>query len=148
MAALVLALADLGALGIEGIEAYNQEGSLIFLEENPDIVSVIFHPENQKYLSNFETSEQAKQEPYENVRQRLLKRARFQVDFAKGRLKRFDREVASLPEDAIYKLKIHVFKYLNLETIQEIELTTPTKNDTTLKELIEFFRLEHYLRDF
>ena len=92
--ARIIALADIGSLGIEGIKAYFKEGILIFLEENPDVVQIIVHEEykNQPELS-------------ENLRQRLLQRARFQVNFARGRQARFMREVAGLPEDAISVLE-------------------------------------------
>jgi hypothetical protein len=126
--ALVIALADLGALGIEGIDAYNQEGRLIVLEENPDVVSIV----KVQPCMNIEAFNQLEQQ-YENVRQRLLKRTNFQVDFARGRLRRFEREVDSLHEGAIYQLKTQVFKYLNSGTIKEIELTTPALPDLWLK---------------
>ncbi|NJN57930.1 MAG: hypothetical protein HC879_10745 [Leptolyngbyaceae cyanobacterium SL_5_9] len=134
--ALVTALADLGALGIEGIDAYNQEGRLISLEENPDAISII----KIQPCMNIEVFDQLEQRR-EDIRQRLLKRANFQVDFAKGRLKRFEREVSRLPEGAIHQLKTQVFKHLTSETIEAIELTTPTKDDTSLWELAAFFGL-------
>ncbi|MGK7897632.1 MAG: hypothetical protein AB4372_29460 [Xenococcus sp. (in: cyanobacteria)] len=134
--ARIIALADIGSLGIEGIKAYFQEGSLIFLEENPDIVSVIV---NEEYKSKPKFSE--------NLRQRLLQRARFQVDFAKGRQARFMREVAGLPEDAISVLKNQVFKFLNQDTITKIELMTPTKDNRIVEELIEFFDLKKLIRE-
>ena len=75
--ACIIALADIGSLGMDGIAAYNQEGSLLFLEENPDVIPVIL---------NQTTATLAVDNPelYENIRQRLLKRARFQVNFAKS----------------------------------------------------------------
>ena len=129
--ARIIALADIGSLGIEGIEAYFHEGSLIFLEDNPDTIPIIFNDEynNQPEL-------------YENLRQRLLQRAKFQVDFARGRAARFMSEVEGLPVGAISILKNKVFKYLNTDTINKIESITPTKDDTTLKKLIEFFELK------
>ena len=133
--ARIIALADIGSLGIEGIEAYFKEGSLIFLEENPDIVSLILDEEykNQPELS-------------ENLRQRLLQRARFQVDFARGREARFMSEVAGLPGDAIAILKNNVFKFLNQDTISKIESITPTTDDKILEELIEFFDLKNLIK--
>lgn len=144
---LIIALADMGSLGIDGIEAYNREGSLIFLEENPDIISIFWNAETQQFLAEYETPDRGKQELYEGIRQRLLKRARFQVDFAKGRYSRFDCEVNTLPADAIQALKTEVFQYLTEETIQKIESLTPTRDETTLQELIEFFELEKYIKE-
>ncbi len=133
LAARIIALADLGSLGIEGIEAYCQEGSLIFLEENPDTISIILNQEydNQPKLG-------------ENLRQRLLKRARFQVDFARGREARFMREVQGFTVEAIAILSHKVFRYLNRNTIKKIELVTPTRDETTLEKLIEFFNLHNF----
>ncbi len=133
--ARIIALADLGSLGIEGIEAYVQEGSLIFLEENPDLISIIL---NEEYNNKPELSE--------NLRQRLLKRARFQVDFARGREARFMREVEGLPVGAISVLRNKVFKFLTKDTIKKIESITPTIDDTILEELIEFFNLKKLIR--
>ncbi|WP_448268225.1 hypothetical protein [Nostoc sp. DSM 114159] len=136
--ACIIALADIGSLGIEGIASYNQEGSLLFLEENPDIIPII---KNQ----NVRTLATDNPELYENIRQRLLRRAKFQVNFAKSRLNRLSRELASLPADAIPTLTQAVFQYLNLETIQEIEATTPTNEQTSLEVLIKFFEFERFI---
>ena len=133
--ARIIALADIGSLGIEGIEAYFKEGSLIFLEENPDIIPIIL---NKEYNNQPELSE--------NSRQRLLQRARFQVDFARGREARFPREVEGLPGGAISVLKNKVFKFLNQDTIKKIESITPTTDNTTLEELIEFFALKKLIK--
>lgn len=141
LVARIIALADLGTLGMEGIEAFNQEGSLLFLEENPDIIPIILNPD----LPYYETID--KQTFYENLRQRLLKRTRFQVNFAKGRMARLARELKGLTAEAISVLTHDVFKYLNPAIIQEIELSTPTANDTKFEELIEFFQVDKYVKN-
>ncbi|GAX44313.1 hypothetical protein NIES4075_53310 [Tolypothrix sp. NIES-4075] len=138
--ACIIALADIGSLGIEGIASYNQEGSLLFLEENPDIIPMI---KNQ----NVRTLATDNPQLYENIRQRLLRRAKFQVNFAKSRLNRLSRELASLPADAIPTLTQAVFQYLNLETIKEIEATTPTNEQTSLEVLIKFFEFERLIKN-
>jgi hypothetical protein len=136
--ARIIALADIGALGMEGIASYNQEGTLLFLEENPDIIPLILDKKLQTLASeNFEL--------YENIRERLLKRARFQVNFAQSRLNRQQRELAGLPAEAIPVLIKEVFQYLNQETVQEIASMTPTDEATPLETLIEFFNLEQML---
>jgi len=137
--ACIIAFADIGSLGMDGITAYNQEGSLLFLEENPDVIPIILNPE---MLFSADNSE------YENVRQRLLRRARFQVNFAKSRFQRYFKEVSNFPEDAISTLTNKTFQYLNAEIIQEIELTTPTNENTSLEELIVFFKLEELIKTF
>ena len=126
----IIALADLGSLGIEGIEAYAQEGNLIFLEENPDIISIIL---NKEYISQPELAKKLKH--------RLLKKAKFQVNFARGREARFMREVRGLPVEAISILRNEVFRFLNKDTIKKIESIIPHTDDTKLEELIDFFDL-------
>ena len=138
--ARIIALADIGGLGIDGISAYFQEGSLILLEENPDIIPLV-----QEFLAEKENNGN-NGEVYENLRERLLKRAKFQISFAKGRYVRLNRELEGLPIEVILVLKEKVFKYLSEETIKKIEALTPTADNTTLEKLIEFFELTKYIR--
>lgn len=138
--ARIIALADIGGLGIDGIPAYFQEGSLILLEENPDIIPLI-----KDFLSK--TNSRNDDEAYENLRQRLLKRTKFQISFAKGRYARLNKELEGLPQEVVSVLKEKVFKYLNEQTIQQIEALTPTADDTSLKKLIEFFKLDKYIHN-
>jgi hypothetical protein len=135
---IILALADIGSLGMEGIDSYNQEGSFIFLEENCDVIPI---------LANIEIKTLASKnlELYENIRQRLLKRASFQVNFAKSRLNRYVDEIKNLPEEGRLVLNQNLFQYLNTTTIQEIELTTPTDINTPLEVLVEFFKLNELI---
>lgn len=120
---------------IEGVESYHREGSFLFLEENPDIIPLIVNGD----IHNLDSTNP---DLYENLRQRFLKRARFQVDFAKSRLARYSGEVASFPTDAMPILTKEEFKYLTPKTIQEIEAITPTDEETSIKNLIDFFELE------
>lgn len=135
--ARILALADLGALGIDGIEIYNEEGSLLFLEENLDVVPLLL----DGAIHRLETNSKR----YENIRQRLLKRSRFQVNFAKSRLARFDREIQGFSIDSIPALRA-VFQHLTPENIQIVETVTPTDEAASLTDLLKFFQLERYLR--
>jgi len=139
--ARIIALADIGGLGIDGIPAFLQEGSLILLEENLDIIPLI-----KEFLAK-EENKSDKKELYENLRQRLLKRAKFQIHFAKGRYRRLNKELEGLPTEVIGVLKEKVFQYLNEEVIQEIETSTPTADDTSLEKLIEFFDLDKYIHN-
>lgn len=134
--ARILALADIGALGIEGIEAYNQEGRLLFLEENLDVIPILIQGIAPFVSNDFNLSE--------NIRQRLLKRARFQVSFAKSRLIRHAQELASFPTAALPVLT-EVFPHVNQETIREIERMTPTAEATSLETLMEFFQLDRLI---
>ncbi len=131
----ITALADIGTLGMEGIEAFNKEGSLLFLEENLDLIPIFL--QNEFYAAN--------QELHDNIRQRLLKRARFQVNFAKDRLARYTDEIAGLPGDSIPVVIQEVFKFLNPENIEKIEAKTPTSEDATLEQLMRFFDFQRYL---
>lgn len=137
--ARIIALADIGSLGMDGIATYNHEGSLLFLEENPDVIPIILNQGVKFAADNSES---------ENIRQRLLRRARFQVNFAKSRFQRYSQEISSFPRDAISTLTNETFQYLNPEIIQEIELTTPTDDDTSLEELMVFFKLEELIKTF
>lgn len=136
--ARILALADIGALGIDGVKVYNQEGSLLALEENVDIIPLLLN-------GTIHTLGSDNSELYQNLQKRLLKRCRFQVNFAKSRLARLERELADFPPNAIPTLTLEVFKYLNPTTIQEIEATTPTDENVTLEVLLQFFEFERYL---
>ena len=102
----IIALSDINSLGIEGIAYYKREGGLLFLEENLDIIPII---QNQS-VGTLSTDDP---ELYENLRQRLLRRGKFQVNFAKSRLNRLSSELAFLPADAIPTVTQEVFKYLN-----------------------------------
>lgn len=135
LVARMLALADIGTLGMEGIEAYNLEGSLLFLEENPDVRSLI----ENRLIESLITDNL---DLYENIRQRLLKRAIFQVNLAKSRLKRCPQELEGFPLEAMPILTHEVFQHLTPETIQAIESTTPTAADTPLEVLTSFFRFD------
>lgn len=135
--ARILALADIGALGIDGVEVYQQEGSLLLLEENLDLIPLLLDGKIYSLSSDSDL--------YQNLQQRLLNRCRFQVKFAKSRFARFESEVTGLPKEAIPMLTHDVFKYLNSTTIQEIEATTPTHENTSLEELLQFFKFERYV---
>lgn len=125
-----IALADIGTLGIEGVEAYRQEGRLLLVEENLDIVAFLEEP------SSFDSAFR------ENLRQRLLRRARFELSFARGRLNRLDRELQGLPEEAIEALKAQVFTHLTPETIDILERSVPTDDKTSLDKLLDYFNLK------
>ena len=129
IAGRIIALADLGCLGMEGIGAYRQEGQWIVLEENPHIIPNLIN-KNPELL--------------EKTRARLLNRCNFQLSFAKSRLSRFSQEVAGLPESAIEILRSKIFKYLKPGTIAELEKITPKNPDTSLADLVDFFGLGYW----
>lgn len=138
--ARILALADIGALGIDGIEMYNREGSLLFLEENLDVIPLILN-------GTIHTLETTDATLARNIQQRLLKRCRFQVNFAKSRMARLNQEIADFPEASIETLRHQVFKHLNPATLQQLEATTPTNDNTPMEVLLQFFNFDRYLKN-
>ena len=131
--AIILALADIGALAVEGIEAFRQEGREIFLEENLDFVPLVLHPQEL---------EQYPHETKLDLRKNLLGRARFQIGFATGRINRLQTEIRDLPAQAIATLKDEVFVYANQNTLDELVATTPTSDATSLEELLNYFSFD------
>jgi hypothetical protein len=131
--AIMLALADIGALGIEGIAAFRQEGREIFLEENLDFVPLVLHPEE---LAQYPDSTK------EALRKTLLSRAKFQIHFARGRFKRLPIETRDLPQQSLATVRNELFAYANDQTLQELIDSTPTAPDTSLGELLDFFCFE------
>lgn len=134
----ILALADLGALGIDGIAVFNQEGSLLFLEENPDVIPLLQTGTIHRLQSNDPALS-------ENIRQRLLKRCRFQVRFAQSRLARFEPELSGFPAAAIPVLKEQTFQHMTPMIVAQVAATTPTADNTSLETLLAFFQFEQYL---
>ena len=131
LVANIIALADLGTLGMEGIEPYLHEGVLIFLEENPDLVGLISGRTDIDRLAN---------QDEEIIKKRLLNMTRFMVNLAQDRWIRFEREIIAFPKAAQDILKHQLFKYLNPNTINKIKELTPTDNYNSLTELLAFFR--------
>ena len=127
----IIALADLGTLGIDGVEPYIREGILVFLEDNLDTKSLIL---NCDYPS---PSIQAA------TKARLLNMARFIVNLAEERKARFELEIAEFCPEAREILREKVFIYLNQENIKKIKTTVPTSDNTSLEELIDFFCLKN-----
>ena len=145
LTATIIALADLGALGIEGIDVYIQEGILIFLEENPDVIELILSKKNNPVNNSWEIAVLSKPEIGSNWRERLLKATRSMVNFAQGRKANFEQEIASLNEEARAILRDRVFKHLTNQTIQEIKSIVPTNENTSLTELLDFFDFNRYI---
>ncbi|OKH12930.1 hypothetical protein NIES208_15570 [[Limnothrix rosea] IAM M-220] len=131
--AIILALADIGALAIEGIDAFRQEGREIFLEENLDFVPLVLHPQ------------ELEQYPHATkiaLRDNLLGRARFQIGFATGRINRLPFETRDLPLQSMVTLQSEVFTYANQQTLDELKTTTPTSPETSLEELLKYFSFD------
>ena len=124
----IVALADLGTLGMEGVESYIRDGILIFLEDNLDLKKLILDGDR----ANLDRM---------RVKLRLLAMTRFMVNFAKERYARFELEISSFTPTARQILRGKVFIHLNPESIAEIEKIVPTDDSTSLPALIDFFSL-------
>lgn len=136
--ARIIALADLGTLGMEGVENYIRDGILIFLEDNLSFKPLIFN-------CNLPPSDFLKRHglDHQQIEAKLLAMARFMVNLARERRARFDLEVAGFAEPIRHILRHQIFIYLNQETIQTIETLIPTGNNVSLSELIDFFCLQN-----
>ncbi len=82
-----LALADLGAAGMDGAEQYLQEGDANFREENLDIARAI------------ESGQPITPDQVENFKQRMLGWTKFQPKFAEGRQEMLEQEISGLPPE-------------------------------------------------
>ncbi len=136
LVANIIALADLGTLGMEGIEPYLHEGILIFLEENLDLVKLI---STNNYIER--QSDLEHHQHKDTTKRRLLNMTRFMVNLAKDRQVRFKQEITAFSEEAQHILQHQVFKYLNVNTINKIEELTPTDENNSLIELLAFFHM-------
>lgn len=90
-----VALADLGTAGMDGAEAFLQDGDALFREENLDIV---YATRSQEVLSS---------EAQEKYRQRMIGWSKSQPKFAEGRRDLLNEELKGMPPlvtEAIKKL--------------------------------------------
>ena len=123
----VIALADLGTLGIDGIAPYIREGVLVFIEDNLDVKNFILNCDDRS--SSIQT----------DVRARLLNMARFIVNLARERKARFELEIAGFCPQVRQILREEVFIHLTQENIKRIEVIVPTSDNVSLAQLINFF---------
>ena len=123
----IIALADLGTLGIDGVEAYIYDGILIFLEDNPHLKQLVL---NCEPLNCF---------PQEEIRAKLLAMNCFIVDLAHERQARFEQEIAGFMPRIRQILRQQVFVYLNQASINRVKTLVPNQSGTSLTELISFF---------
>jgi hypothetical protein len=120
-----LALADLGAAGMDGPAQYIYEGNALFREENIDVLLAMQEPEKL-------TDEQK-----ENFRKRMLDWSNFQPKFADGRKARFEMEIAGLPEGGKEKLR-KLFNKFD-ESVDAARNKAKERESMTLEELAKDF---------
>ena len=131
----IIALADLGALGMEGVEAFLREGILVFLEDNLDLKDLILSCDLN--YDSFDLPTQAK------IKARLLNMSRFIVSLAQERYARFELEIAGFPPKACQILRSQVFIHFNQKNIAQIKAIVPTDENTSFTKLINFFCLNN-----
>ena len=129
----ILALADLGTLGVDGIKSYIREGILVFLEDNLDVRNFILDYDYPNL--SIQTT----------IKDRLLNMARFIVNLAQERKARFELEIAGFCPQARQILREDVFIHLTQENIERVKAIVPTRNNVSLAELIDFFRSNNNL---
>ena len=132
LVAKIIALADLGTLGMDGIEAYIQEGILIFLEDNLDI-------------ANFLNNSHKQQQFPENSKKRILQANSFMVNFAQERYLRFAQEIDTFSPKIQNIFQEHLFKELNEKTLNTIIDIIPTAQNISLQELLNFIKQWQHL---
>ncbi len=120
-----LALADLGAAGMDEYEAFAEEGNANFREENIDIAQAVAEPQN--------VSEEQKTA----FTKRMLAWSETQRRFAEGRKAMLDTELAGLPEEA-QRAVAGLFTHFN-ENIQHAQARTEVRNTLPFEELIRDF---------
>lgn len=131
----IIALADLGALGMEGVEAFLREGILVFLEDNLDLKDLIINCDVNCDCCDLPT--QAR------IKTRLLNMSRFIVSLAQERYARFELEIAGFAPEARQILRSQVFIHFNQKNIAKIKAIVPTNENTSFTELINFFCLDN-----
>ncbi len=132
LVAKIIALADLGTLGMDGIEAYIQEGILIFLEDNLDIAEFLNNDKNSQKIPK-------------NLKSRILTTTGFMVNFAKERKARFDQEIDSFNPEIKNIFRERLFKNFNQKNIEKLIKLVPTKLNIPLEELLVFITKWHNL---
>jgi hypothetical protein len=123
----IIALADLGALGMDGVETYIQDGILVFFEDNPHLQKLVLNC----HCPNSSTQDLTKA--------KLLTMTRFIVDLAYERQARFEQEIAGFMPHMRQILRNQVFIYLNQASIDQIKTLVPNQSSASFSELISFF---------
>lgn len=119
--ARALALADIGAAGMDGPEVFCREGDAVFREENLDIMDKL---KNINALSEGEK---------EYFRERMLNWTKFQSSFAEGRKTLLETELQGMPESARDEIK-KLFKKFD-HSIEAAEKSAEKRQSLSFEEL-------------
>lgn len=120
--ARALALADIGAAGMEGYEVYGPEGDAVFREENLDILRVLRQPEALG------------EEQKEYFKSRMTKWSAMQIGFAEGRKALLDKELDGLDPLVQEKLKEEVFSKFD-DSIEGAKTKLEERKNMSFEEL-------------
>ena len=121
-----LALADIGAAGMEGPEKFLEEGDALFREENIDLKDIAKNPAG---LSADEKKYHQK---------RMVSWSYQQILFAQGRKALFRQETRDLPENMQKKLTSEIFTKFD-KTIKGVVEKLRERKELSLEELLENF---------
>jgi hypothetical protein len=123
----IIALADLGALGMDGVEAHIQDGILVFLEDNPHLQEIVLNCHYPNSIAQ------------DVIKAKLLTMTRFIVDLAHERKARFEQEIAGFMPEMRQILRNQVFIHLNQDSINQVKTLVPNHSSASFFELITFF---------
>lgn len=121
--ARALALADIGAAGMEGYSEFGQEGDALFREENLDILNALRDP-------NKLTPEQK-----EYFKGRMLAWSKFQSAFASGRKTLLEKELSGLAPSVQDQIKDLFDKFD--ESIEGADAVAARREKMSFEELTE-----------
>ena len=134
----IVALADLGALGMDGVENYLQDGISIFWEDNPNIKDWL-----SNHNSHSDNNVNQHNDRSKAVAEKMLATTQFIVNLAYERKARFELEISGFDEQIRQILRDRVFIHFTRENIRKIEAMVPTQDDTSLSQLSDFFLDKH-----
>ena len=83
---LAVALSDINTAGIDGPSQFLDEGDRVLREENPNLLESIY-------------SDTASENEQTEIKAKLIGGAAFQINFAQGRKKLFEKEIDHLPKE-------------------------------------------------
>ena len=133
----IVALADLGALGMDGVENYLQDGISIFWEDNPDLRDWLADRDRSDNDANYPNDES------KAIVEKMLATTQFMVNLAYERKARFELEISGFDEQIRQILRDRVFIHFTRENIRKIEAMVPTQDNTSLSQLSDFFLDKH-----
>ncbi|CAN5115692.1 hypothetical protein BH11PAT4_BH11PAT4_7680 [soil metagenome] len=141
LVARAIALADLGALGMEGYYAFQEDDIRVFLEENPDLFDVIWDADNGRFdLSAVSQDEK------ERMHGRIKRRSDFKIFFAEKRLEAFEAELEGLSEAAKREVG-ELFRGFR-DAVEDVRIEEMSRQLLSLEELLEVYNFAEFLPEY